>query len=314
MFSYFKGYSGDCRKDMQENVSSKLGLWLMAIRPKTLPAAVGPVAVGSAVAFRDEAFSLIPAFCCLLGAVLLQIGVNLANDYFDFKNNIDSEERLGPVRVTQSGLIAPAEVKRGMTFCLFLAALVFLYLALLGGWPIVAIGVASVLAALAYSGGPYPLASNGLGEVFVFIFFGLVAVGGTYLIQAGQLTWVAILAAVPPGLLITAIMVVNNLRDIDTDRKAGKNTLAVILGRSRTIIEYRLLLLLSYLVPPVMILTGVTGIYILLPLLSLPMAWLLAKRIALEKGALLNELLAGTAKLSLVYSLLFAAGLASGTI
>lgn len=285
----------------------------MAIRPKTLPAAVGPVAVGSAVAFRDGKFTLIPAFCCLLGAVLLQIGVNLANDYFDFKNDIDSEERLGPVRVTQSGLIPPGEVKRGMILCLFLAALVFLYLAVLGGWPIVLIGAASVLAALAYSGGPFPLASNGLGEIFVFIFFGLVAVGGTYLIQAGQLTWVAMLAAVPPGLLITAIMVVNNLRDIDTDRKAGKNTLAVILGRSRTIAEYKLLLLFSYLVPPAMIVTGVAEIYILLPLFTLPMALLLAKRVAQEKGALLNELLAGTAKLSLVYSLLFAVGLVSGT-
>lgn len=298
---------------MQEKVSSKIGLWLLAIRPKTLPAAVGPVAVGSAVAFRDGKFTLIPAFCCLLGAVLLQIGVNLANDYFDFKNDIDSEERLGPVRVTQSGLIPPGEVKRGMILCLFLAALVFLYLAVLGGWPIVLIGAASVLAALAYSGGPYPLASNGLGEIFVFIFFGLVAVGGTYLIQAGQLTWVAMLAAVPPGLLITAIMVVNNLRDIDTDRKAGKNTLAVILGRSRTIAEYKLLLLFSYLVPPAMIVTGVAEIYILLPLFTLPMALLLAKRVAQEKGALLNELLAGTAKLSLVYSLLFAVGLVSGT-
>jgi len=298
---------------MQEKVPSKIQLWLMAIRPKTLPAAVGPVAVGSAVAFRDEVFSFVPALCCLLGAMLLQIGVNLANDYFDFKNNIDSEERLGPVRVTQSGLIPPAEVKGGMIFCLFLAALVFLYLAVLGGWPIVVIGAASVLAALAYSGGPYPLASNGLGELFVFIFFGLVAVGGTYFIQAGQLSWVVMLAAVPPGLLITAIMVVNNLRDIDTDRKAGKNTLAVILGRSLTIVEYKLLLLLSYFVPPAMMLTGVAEIYILLPLSSLPMAWVLSKKITEEKGPLLNELLAGTARLSLVYSLMFAVGLVSGT-
>lgn len=284
----------------------------MAIRPKTLPAAVGPVAVGSAAAFGDGKFVFLPAFCCLLGAVLLQIGVNLANDYFDFKNNIDSEERLGPVRVTQSGLISPVEVKRGMILCLFLAAVVFLYLATVGGLPIVIIGAASVLAALAYSGGPFPLASNGLGELFVFIFFGLVAVGGTYLIQTGTLSWLVVIAAIPPGLLITAIMVVNNLRDIDTDRKAGKNTLAVILGRSRTISEYKLLLLLSYVIPPVMLLTGVAGTLILLPLVTLPQARQLAKKIALEKGGLLNELLAGTARLSLVYSLLFAAGLVFG--
>ncbi len=295
---------------MQENGSSKIRLWLLAIRPKTLPAAVGPIAVGSAVAVADGKFSLLPAFCCLLGALLLQIGVNLANDYFDFKNNIDSKERLGPVRVTQSGLISPVEVKRGMVVCLLLAAMVFLYLAMVGGWPIVLIGAASVLAALAYSGGPYPLASHGLGEIFVFIFFGLVAVGGTYLVQAGQLTWLVLLAAVPPGLLITAIMVVNNLRDIDTDRKAGKKTLAVILGRSRTIAEYKLLLVLSYLVPLAMVSAGIATIMILLPLLTLPLAWLSTKRISYEKGTSLNDLLAVTAKLSLVYSLLFAVGLA----
>ena len=298
---------------MQENVSSKIELWLLAIRPKTLPAAVGPVLVGSAVAFRDGHFLFVPALFCLIGAMLLQIGVNLANDYFDFKNNIDSEERLGPVRVTQSGLILPAEVKRGMICCLFLASLVFLYLAQQGGMPIVIIGIISVLAALAYSGGPYPLASNGLGEVFVFIFFGLVAVGGSYLIQAGELTWQVLSAAVPLGLLITAIMVVNNLRDIETDRKAGKKTLAVILGHSRTVTEYKLLLLFSYLVPPLMLLTDVTGIYILLPLLTLLKALALIKKIESEKGAQLNEVLAGTAKLSLFYSLLFSVGLAIGT-
>lgn len=294
---------------MPKNVLSKFQLWLMAIRPKTLPAAVGPVAVGSAVAFRDGAFAFVPALFCLFGAILLQIGVNLANDYFDFKNNIDSAERLGPVRVTQSGLIAPAEVKRGMIFCLFLALLIFLYLARLGGLPIVIIGTFSVLAALAYSGGPYPLASNGLGEVFVFIFFGLVAVGGTYFIQAGHLSLLALIAAVPPGLLITAIIVVNNLRDIDTDRQAGKNTLAVILGRQRTIVEFKLLLLLSYLIPPLMVLTGTAGTLILLPLVTVPQARLLAKKIVDHKGTELNELLAGTARLSLIYCLLFAAGL-----
>lgn len=298
---------------MEINVPSKIELWLLAIRPKTLPAAVAPVAVGSAVAFRDGHFALVPALFCLIGAMLLQIGVNLANDYFDFKNNIDSEERLGPVRVTQSGLILPAEVKRGMILCLFLASLVFLFLAQQGGKPIVIIGIISVLAALSYSGGPYPLASNGLGEIFVFIFFGLVAVGGSYFIQAGELNWQVLPTAVPPGLLITAIMVVNNLRDIETDRKAGKKTLAVIMGHSRTVAEYKLLLLFSYLVPPLMLLTDVTGIYILLPLLTLPKALALIKRIEREKGTMLNELLAGTAKLSLFYSLLFSVGLAIGT-
>ncbi|WP_205747284.1 1,4-dihydroxy-2-naphthoate polyprenyltransferase [Desulfopila sp. IMCC35006] len=293
----------------EKNTPAKFRLWLMAIRPKTLPAAVGPVAVGCAVAASDGKFAFVPALCCLLGAMLLQIGVNLANDYFDFKNNIDSEERLGPVRVTQSGLISPAEVKRGMIFCLFLAVLIFLYLAQAGGWPIVIIGTVSVLAALAYSGGPFPLASNGLGELFVFIFFGLVAVGGTYFIQAGRVSLLAMLASVPPGLLVTAIIVVNNLRDIDTDRKAGKNTLAVFLGRRRTIIEFKLLLLLSYLFLPVIMSLGLADALVLLPLVTGPQAWQLAKRITEEQGAQLNELLAGTARLSLIYSLLFGAGL-----
>lgn len=150
--------------------AESLKIWVMAIRPKTLPAAVGPVAVGSAVAYADQKFMLLPTICCLFGAILLQIGVNLANDYFDFKNNIDSDERLGPTRVTQSGLIAPSTVKGAMILSLVLAGLVFVYLALVGGLPIIVLGAASIAAALAYSGGPYPLASHGLGELFVFLF------------------------------------------------------------------------------------------------------------------------------------------------
>lgn len=294
---------------MSQRSLSKTKLWLLAIRPKTLPAAVGPVAVGSAVAFSHEVFAPLSALGCLLGATLLQVGVNLANDYFDFKNNIDSEERLGPLRVTQSGLIPPSEVKRGMILTLMLATFVFLYLAIVGGLPIVIIGVASVLAALAYSGGPYPLASNGLGELFVFIFFGLVAVGGTYFIQAGQMHLLVMVASLPPGLLITAIMVVNNLRDIDTDRKAGKNTLAVILGRTKTIMEYKTLIVLSYVIPLAMFASGSARMSIFFPLLSFPMALKLVKEVDRMTGQSLNVLLASTAQLSLFYSLLFSLGL-----
>jgi 1,4-dihydroxy-2-naphthoate polyprenyltransferase len=287
---------------------TKTAIWLLAIRPKTLPAAVGPVAVGSAMAFRDGGFALFPALACLLGSVLLQIAVNLANDYFDGKNQIDTAERLGPLRVTQSGLLAPREVKGGMIFSLCLVAPVFLYLAMVGGLPIVVIAAASVLAALAYSGGPYPLASNALGELFVFIFFGLVAVGGSYYVQAGGLTWLVLATALPPGLLITAILVVNNLRDIDGDARAGKKTLAVVLGRRGTIVEYRVLLLAAYLVPPLLFsLFG--GVTLLLPLLTSPFAWSLAARIGREQGRALNGLLAATAALSLAFSLLFALGL-----
>ncbi len=284
----------------------------MAIRPKTLPAAVGPVAVGTSVAYTVDKFALFPALGCLVGALLLQIAVNLANDYFDYKNEIDSDERLGPVRVTQSGLISPSAVRNGMIVSLFLAMLVFTYLSFVGGLPIVIIGLFSVLAALAYSGGPYPLASHGLGELFVFIFFGPVAVGGTYLVQAGQLSWLAMVAAVPPGLLITAVMVVNNLRDIETDKKAGKNTLAVLLGSRNTIVEYRVLVGLSYCIPLGIYFGTGFGMAVLFPLATVPLGWSLGKKVGLLAGKRLNNFLAATAGLSLAYSLLFSFGLVVG--
>ncbi len=295
---------------MEQN---RLQLWLLAIRPKTLPAAVGPVAVGTSVAYGVDKFALFPALGCLVGALLLQIAVNLANDYFDYINEIDSDERLGPVRVTQSGLISPSAVRNGMIVSLFLSMLVFGYLAFVGGMPIVIIGLFSVLAALAYSGGPYPLASHGLGELFVFIFFGLVAVVGTYFVQAGQFSWLAMVAALPPGLLITAIMVVNNLRDIETDKKAGKNTLAVLLGRGNTILEYRVLVGLSYCIPPGIYFGTGFGLAVLLPLATVPLGWSLGKKVGLFEGKSLNNFLAATAGLSLAYSLLFSFGLAVGS-
>ena len=288
---------------------SKLSLWILAFRPKTLPAAAAPVSVGTAVAITSGEFSLLPALAALLGALLLQVAVNLANDYFDFKNSIDSEERLGPIRVTQSGLIPPGQVKLAMIITLILAGFVGIYLTCVGGFPIVIIGVASILSALAYSGGPYPIASHGLGELFVFIFFGPVAVCGTYYVQSGHGAWMPLIASVPTGVLITAIMTVNNLRDIDTDRKAGKNTLAVMLGRGGTITEYILLVLAAYYIPPLMLLSGEVSMGILLPVLSMPMAIPLIKAVVEQKGSALNEILAKTAKLSLVYSLLLSLGI-----
>ncbi len=289
---------------------SKVSLWWLAVRPKTLPAAAAPVAVGTAVAIFDGVFAVLPALAAFAGALLLQIAVNLANDYFDAKNSIDSEERLGPVRVTQSGLIPPGQVKAAMILSLAAAGLVFLYLTTVGGLPIFLVGIASVLAALAYSGGPYPLASHGLGELFVFIFFGLVAVCGTYWVQAGQLSLLVIFASFPPGLLVSAIMVVNNLRDMETDVKAGKNTLAVRIGRKHTLMLYRLLVIFSYLVPLLLVLsaTGI-GVLVLLPFVTVPMALSLCRDIEAIAGAGLNDLLARTAKLSLFFCIMFAAGL-----
>jgi 1,4-dihydroxy-2-naphthoate octaprenyltransferase len=284
---------------------SSLHAWILATRPKTLPAAVGPVLVGSALAFADGRFAVMPALAALGIALLLQIGVNLANDYFDFVKGIDTQERLGPVRVTQSGLIPPAGVKSAMMLTFTLAALIGLYLLVKGGWPVVFIGMAAILAALGYSGGPFPLASHGLGDLFVFIFFGLAAVCGTYYVQATAITWLVVVMSSVVGFLITAILVINNLRDIHTDQKVGKNTLAVILGERRSKIEYALLLTLSYGVLLIVWLADWVSAWILLPLLSLPWAVSLLRTVwQSDIDAGLNILLAKTAGLSFVFSVL----------
>lgn len=283
--------------------------WLLAARPKTLPAAVAPVLVGTAVALHDDTFRALPAFAALLGALLLQIGVNLANDYFDHVRGVDQPDRTGPTRVTQSGLIAPARVRLGMAVVFGLAVAVGVYLVIAAGWPVLVIGVASILAALAYSAGPFPLASHGLGDLFVFVFFGLVAVVGTYYVQAERVTTLALLAAIPPGLLITAILVVNNLRDIQTDRRAGKHTLAVLLGEQGTRVEFGALLALSYLTPLVLWLGGWLDVWALIPWLTLPLAVILVREIGTLEGRALNKTLAGTARLALIFSILFAVGI-----
>ena len=286
-----------------------LGAWMLAIRPRTLPAALAPVIVGSALAQADGAFRLLPAAAALVGALLLQIAVNLANDYFDYKKGVDTADRLGPVRVTQSGLIAPATVRGAMGATLTAAGLIGFYLMTVGGWPIALIGVASIAGVLGYSGGPYPLASHGLGDLCVFIFFGPVAVIGTYYVQALAWSGSALLMCLPPGLLITAILVVNNLRDIDTDRAAGKRTLAVMIGAAASRREYLLLVGLTYGAPLAAWLAGDYPPWILLPLLSLPLAARGIKMIYTTTGSALNEGLGRTAMLALVFSLLLAIGL-----
>ncbi len=288
---------------------SPLHVWLLAARPRTLPAAVAPVAVGSALAFAAGQFRFAPTVAALIGALLLQIGVNIANDYFDFRAGIDTPDRLGPLRVTQSGLLAPESVRRGMiaTFCL--AGVVCLYLIAVAGWPVMLIGVFAILSALGYSGGPYPLASHGLADFFVFLFFGLVAVGGTFYVQALELNARVFWAATPVGLLITAILVVNNLRDIATDGRSGKQTLAVRLGPQGARLEYALLLAAAYAVPAAGWLAGEIPFWGLLCFLSFPCALRLIRRIASAHGAALNPVLGATANLALGFSLLLALGL-----
>ena len=284
--------------------------WILAARPKTLPAALSPVVVGAALAAAAGVFDLLPALAAALGALLLQILSNFANDYSDFFRGADPEDRLGPVRVTSSGLISPKELRLGIIAVIALAVLVGLYLVWVGGWPILAIGVAAILAALAYTGGPFPFGYYGLGEFFVFLFFGVAAVCGTYYVQALNLPWPVALASVPVGLLVTAILVVNNYRDIDTDRRAGKRTLAVRMGRRGARIEYAVCVILAYLVPPLLWLAFHYGPWVLLPWLTAPLAYQLIRTLnRATDGPTLNKTLAGTARLGLFFSLLFALGI-----
>lgn len=286
--------------------------WLLAARPKTLFAAAVPVLVGTAVALSQEAFRPGPALAALAAALLIQIGTNLANDVFDYQKGADTGDRLGPLRVTQAGLLSSRQVLTGMWLVFALAGLVGLYLVSVGGWPIVVIGLLSILAGMAYTGGPFPLGYNGLGDLFVFIFFGLVAVAGTYYIQTGTISPAAWWASLPVGWLATAILVVNNLRDIDTDQVAGKRTLAVRFGGRNAQVEYLLLLLLTYLAPLLMWLTDVATPWVMLSWFSIPLAIAQLRLVFTTSGRALNQALAGTARLELVFGLLFSIGFIAG--
>ncbi|ASJ96267.1 MULTISPECIES: 1,4-dihydroxy-2-naphthoate polyprenyltransferase [Shewanella] len=285
--------------------------WILATRPRTLPAAIGPLLVGNALALSLTQFSWLIAATSMLCALLLQIAVNLANDYFDFKSGIDTEERLGPVRVTQSGLLAPNKVRNAMVACLVLALLVGSLLIYHGGWPIAILAAASILGALGYSGGPYPLASHGLGEVAAFVFFGLVAVVGSYYLQANDTSIAAWILGSAIGLFNAAVMLVNNTRDIPTDTKAGKHTLAVKIGEGQARVLYQALVYLPFaLIIGGFLLGLLPGLPVLLGGLSLVLARKLNSEFSQTSGAALNPLLGRTAKLTVIFSALFSLGLA----
>jgi 1,4-dihydroxy-2-naphthoate polyprenyltransferase len=288
------------------------GRWVMATRPATLTAAATPVLVGTACAHAVGGFRAGPALAALAGAFLLQIGANLANDLFDFEKGADTIERLGPTRVVQSGLLSPSSVRTGMAITFGLALLVGVYLVWVAGPVILLIGLLSIAAAVAYTGGPYPLAYNGLGDIAVLIFFGFVAVGGTAFVQAGHVPALAWIAAIPVGALTTAILVVNNVRDIETDARAGKRTLAVRLGRRRTVAEYAVLLAAAYAVPVALALAGRLSAWVLLPLTTAPLASRLYRRVRDERGRALNPALGGTARLLFLFGALFAVGILLG--
>ena len=294
---------------MSSSFTGRLRPWLIASRPRTLPAAVAPVIVGAALAIEDAAFRPVAALAALIAALLIQIGSNFANDLGDYYRGADGRGRVGPTRVTSAGLLTPRQVQMGIVVVFALAALCGLYLIRLGGWPILLAGALSLVAAVAYTAGPLPFGYYGLGDLAVFIFFGLVAVVGTYYVQALRVTPLVFVAAAPVGALITAILVVNNIRDADSDRATGKRTLAVLLGRRGARIEFILLLAVAYVAPFVLWLGMGMEPWALLPLLTLPLAGRLIRAILTVLGPALNHALAGAAQLAVLYALCLAVGL-----
>jgi 1,4-dihydroxy-2-naphthoate octaprenyltransferase len=280
----------------------------MAARLRTLPAAIAPVLVGTSLARTEGTFRAGAFIAALLGAIFIQVGTNLSNDYSDARRGADTEDRLGPVRVTAGGLVPPRQVLIATYVTFGLAVLCGAYLVYVAGPALLAIGAASILAGVLYTGGPRPYGYEGLGEVFVFLFFGVVAVTGSYFVQVEKLEWEAFALAVPVGLLAAAILVVNNLRDIDTDRRAGKRTLAVRLGRQKTRTLYSAMLLVAdfALIPVAIALSP----WVLLPLLTVPLAARLARTVrAHVDGPTLNAALARTGMLQLVFCVLLSVGI-----
>ncbi len=283
--------------------------WMLAFRPATLGLSFMPVLVGSAIAFAQHSLPVGPALAALASALLIQIGTNLANDVFDHKKGADTQERLGPLRVTQAGLLTERQVLTGMVIAFAFAIVSGIYLTAVSGYPVVVLGVLSIAAGIAYTAGPWPLGYNGLGDVCVLLFFGGVAVCGTVWVETGSVPFLAYAASLPVGALATAVLVVNNVRDCETDTRAGKRTLVVRFGRQFGIAEYRVLLAVAYLIPLALLVVHQASMWILLPYLTAPKAWKLAQALANEKGAALNQVLVRTAQLCLQFGVLFAIGL-----
>jgi 1,4-dihydroxy-2-naphthoate polyprenyltransferase len=289
---------------------SPLRLWLVAARPRTLPAAVAPVLVGTALAQHEGTFHALRFACALVGSVFIQVGTNLANDYSDARRGADTEDRLGPVRVTAGGLMPPRRVLVGTWVAFGIAVAAGAYLVAVAGWQLLLVGAASIAAGVLYTGGPRPYGYEGLGEAFVFLFFGVVAVAGSYYVQVEELEWGAFALSAPIGLLAAAILVVNNVRDVDTDRRAGKMTLAVRLGRPRARRLYAAMVGLAFVAPVAILAAGGLSAWILLALLAAPLAPPPIRTVGTRTdGASLNAALAGTGRLLAVYSLLLSGGI-----
>jgi 1,4-dihydroxy-2-naphthoate polyprenyltransferase len=291
---------------------SPLHIWLMAARPRTLPAAVAPVMVGTALAATQGTFKWLTFVAAMIGALFIQVGTNLSNDYSDARRGADAEDRLGPVRVTAGGLVPPRRVLVATYLAFGAAVLAGTYLIVTAGWELLLVGAASILAGVLYTGGPRPYGYEGLGEVFVFLFFGIVAVTGSYFAQVEHVTWEALVLAVPVGLLASAILVVNNVRDLETDRRAGKRTLAVRLGRRRARGVYAAMVYFAFICAPLPWLLGSDDLsaWLALPLLALPLAVPVVRTVRQRSdGPSLNGALARTGMLQLVFCALLSAGI-----
>lgn len=290
--------------------ASDLSVWVEASRPKTLAAAFVPVIVGAALAYQDGFLSWDVTVTAMICAFLIQIGTNFANDYFDFVKGSDTDERIGFRRATAAGLVAPNTMLRATMITMTLAFFTGLYLVYIGGWVVLLIGVLSLIFGVLYTGGPYPLGYNGLGDLFVFIFFGLVAVMTTYYVNALQWSASSFWASLAVGALCTNILVINNLRDVEQDRKSGKRTLGVLLGENALRWEYTIMVLLAYAIPPHFYFRLDHSLWIFLPFLAIPFAILEIKQVWTETDkSRLNDTLESTARFMVLFGLLFSAGL-----
>jgi len=290
---------------------TRTGAWVAAIRPKTLPVGAAPILVGCGFAWRYDVFDPLPALAALFGALLIQIGTNLSNDYYDHKRGADNAQRTGPARASASGWIQPNTVLGAAVAAFALSTVLGLYLVYVAGWPILVVGIVSILGGYLYTGGPYPLGYHGWGDLFVFVFFGIVATTGTYYVQDQSIPHGVLLGGAAMGFLATAVLAVNNLRDIDTDRAAGKRTLAVKIGRRATQIEFGALLILAFAIPIIPVAQGRLPWMFALPGATLPIALYLAHQVYHHpEPQNLNRVLAGTGLLTFLFGALFAIGAA----
>ena len=290
--------------------TSKLSLWIEAARPQTLPAAVVPVIVGASLAFQNDLINWGNSTVALICALLIQIGTNFANDYFDFVKGSDTDERIGFRRATASGLITPEQMKQATILTMLLAFFLGLYLVWSAGWVVLVIGILSLIFGVLYTGGPFPLGYNGLGDLFVFIFFGFVAVMTTYYVNAMDWSEASFWASIAVGALCVNILVVNNLRDVEQDKKSGKRTLGVLLGENALKFEYLIMATLAYAIPPHFYFVLGYDLWVFLPVLVGPLLIIYCYRVWTEENkSNLNAMLEKTAKFMILYGFLFSLGI-----